>query len=193
MPDQGALLLRNGAQVFTLDVHSIDRRMIGFARSGLARACGLPAGKRILDALGGWGTDAACLASLGHRVTLCEIEPLVYVLCKERIDRLELDIDCLNVSVESFLTETTESFDVIYLDAMFDEHPSGAKSSKPMQVLSDIAYRSEIEPLLRRAQDLATDRVVVKRRRKNRAMLPPPDWTVKGKTVRFDVYRATEL
>jgi 16S rRNA (guanine1516-N2)-methyltransferase len=73
---------------------------------------------------------------------------------------------------------------------MFASRSKTALPSKRMQVLRDLAWREEVcvENWIEIAKALAKDRVVVKRRSKD-PVSTTPDWQVKGRQVRFDVYR----
>ena len=180
---------RTGNQ-FNLDQVGILSRMRAFQRSGLARACGIYRGKRVLDALGGWGTDSACLAKFGAEVTLCEINPLVFTMCRNRFLQMGLNISCILGDVTDTMRTRTGTFDVIYLDDMFPEHPTKALPAKSMQVLAELAATCDLNQLWKLALDTACERVVVKRRKNQPSELPEPDWSIKGSTVRFDVYRS---
>ena len=82
-------------------------------------------------------------------------------------------------------------FDVVYLDPMFGEHPKTAMPAKQMQVLAELAAetpRREVVELIDAARRVASSRVVVKRRASAEA-LDRPDWCIRARSVRFDVYR----
>jgi len=86
-------------------------------------------------------------------------------------------------------------FDVVYLDPMFGDHPSGALPALRMQTLATLAGEmddEELAELLRAARNSASSRVVVKRRRRAPAVAPP-DWRILGRSIRFDVYRGDAL
>ena len=79
----------------------------------------------------------------------------------------------------------------MYLDPMFGEHPKTAMPAKPMQVLAGLVGEmatGEIVELIDEARCIASARVVVKRRASAEA-LGRPDWQIRGRSVRFDVYR----
>ena len=83
------------------------------------------------------------------------------------------------------------TFDVVYLDPMFGEHPKTAMPAKQMQVLAGLVgemAKGEIVELIDEARRIASARVVVKRRASAEA-LGRPDWQIRGRSVRFDVYR----
>ena len=74
---------------------------------------------------------------------------------------------------------------------MFGEHPKTAMPAKPMQVLAGMVgemAKGEIVELIDEARCIASARVVVKRRA-SAAALGRPDWQIRGRSVRFDVYR----
>lgn len=175
---------------FNLDHADILSRMKSFHRSGLARACGIYRGKKVLDALGGWGTDSACLAKFGANVTLCEINPLVFTMCRNRFLEMNLDVACFPDDATDTMRTKCRAFDVIYLDDMFSEHPTKALPAKSMQILAELAATCDLKNLWELALKTACERVVVKRRRNQASELPEPDWSIKGSTVRFDVYRS---
>ena len=81
---------------------------------------------------------------------------------------------------------------MILLDPMFGGERGAAKPSKEIQALAaTVGADLDADALLDMAIASATQRVIVKRSR----LAPPlasrvPDWTIKGKLLRFDVYRA---
>ena len=82
-------------------------------------------------------------------------------------------------------------FDVIYLDPMFGDHPSGALPALRMQALAAVADEmddAEVAGMLAAARTSATSRVVIKRRR-HAPPVATPDWRILARSVRFDVYR----
>ena len=174
---------------FWLDQKTVKKRSRGFRQSLLARACDVVSKPRILDALGGWGTDSILLAQAGAAVTYCEREPLVSLLAQDRARLMHVAIQFHTLDVSQFLASTEATFEVVYLDPMFGDHPSGALPAKSMQVLSELAQPTDLSEVFELAVSRATNRVVVKQRRKHPTELAVPDWSLTGRTVRFDVYR----
>ena len=80
--------------------------------------------------------------------------------------------------------------DVIYLDPMFPGRRKKALPNKRMQYLNMLLGESEPfdASLLELARQRARNRVVLKRRLKDPELLAP-DWALKGRSVRYDVYR----
>lgn len=176
---------------FALNESEIERRLVGFSRSGLAKACGASRMPRILDALSGWGTDGLTLSAFGCQVVCCEVVPLVAMLSRARalIVAPETVIFCCDAV--DFMQRRSHEFDVVYLDDMFPQHPKGARPSKSLQILAELADSCDFAHVFEMALGIATDRVVVKRRRNQPPAPDNPTWSVDGKTVRFDVYRAS--
>ena len=173
----------------------IRRRVRQGRRLALARACDARPGLRVHDALGGWGTDGMVLAALGCRVHLSERNVRVYEILDARL-RAEADRwerrDSISWAHEDARDRWREEdpFDVVYLDPMFGEHPKTALPSKPMQVLAELAgamSKGEVAALIDDARRVAVSRVVVKRRSSGEA-LGQPDWRIRARSVRFDVY-----
>ena len=85
-------------------------------------------------------------------------------------------------------------YDVICLDPMFPQRRKKALPGKRMQYLGALLEQSELEAdsdaadMVLRARPHARSRVVLKRRLKD----PPAgaaDWSLKGRSVRYDVFR----
>ena len=174
---------------FQLELRQVNKRLKRIADSPLGKACNVRNRPNVLDALGGWGTDALVLSMAGCQVTHCEVSQLISLLCQDRARLLDHAINFHTVDVQEFMNDTEEQFDVVYLDPMFPAHPKGALPSKSLQVLSMLAPETEIRTLFDRALTVASERVVVKQRRKQSSLLPKPDWVLKGRAIRFDVYR----
>ena len=160
-------------------------------RSALAKACAATQGLRVHDALAGWGTDGLVLAALGCRVHMSERNPRVYSVLARRLQE-EAPVDAgLTWQLEDARSKWLErnAFDVVYLDPMFAAHPKTARPSKHMQILATIADPVEdIQAWLDAARRVASWRVVLKRRA-NAPRIDHPDWSIDGRSVRFDVYK----
>ena len=79
--------------------------------------------------------------------------------------------------------------DVIYLDPMFP-NTGNAKAKKNIQALRDLTKEDNSSSLFFIAMELASSRVIVKRH-KNSIYINnlKPNFSISGKTVRFDVYK----
>ena len=185
------------AELSGVELPDIRRRVRQGRRLALARACDARPGLRIHDALAGWGTDGLVLAALGCRVHLSEKNAEVYRILDSRL-RVESD-RLLGAQPDSLSWENEDArdrwraggdFDVVYLDPMFGAHPKTALPAKQMQVLATLAGEmsaGEIVELIEEARRVASSRVVVKRRARA-AALGRPDWQIRARSVRFDVY-----
>ncbi|TNF89835.1 MAG: hypothetical protein EP301_02195 [Gammaproteobacteria bacterium] len=157
----------------------------------LGRACGLSApGMHVLDAMGGLGVDAMALARKGARVDVVEREPMLWALLKDLIRRSgRVDVSAMLADSGEFL-KGGAFYDVIYLDPMFPPRRKKALPGKRMQYLG--ALLADTEPfdmsLVALAQTRARSRVVLKRRLKD-PLESEPDWSLKGRSVRYDVFR----
>ncbi|MFU8816995.1 MAG: class I SAM-dependent methyltransferase [Pseudomonadales bacterium] len=158
----------------------------------LVRACGVAHDfrPRVLDAMAGWGIDGLVLASRGCQVTMVERHPLVSALQQDLARRTGLADVCCRCGDGFRALEDDPGYDVVYLDPMFPQRGKGALPGKRLQVLAALAEADE-RPLalwLQTAVAVTRRRVVLKRRGKD-PLVAPPDWQIRGRTVRFDVYR----
>ena len=190
---QSRLSLQHPAYApFWLDPESIKKKVFGSTNTGLTKAIATHKHPRVLDALGGWGVDGLTLVASGCRVTLVEVHPLIFVMARNLAHDLNLSMDLHCGDAQSYLQRTTQKFDVVYLDPFFPKHPKGALSARRMQVLASVASSNgNVDDLFLKAAKVACQRVVVKHRRNQPPIFSKPDWSIDGKTVRFDVYRST--
>lgn len=189
MRDAGLVLAHPAQAVFQLHTQRVTRRSRGREPTELHRACDVRPGITILDGLGGWGVDGLSLALAGASVTLCESHPLVYVLQAELSRRLYFPAKHVYCDVLSFLSQPELDFDVIYLDPMFPSHPKNAKPNRDLAILEQLANPTLIEPIFSAAMAVANERVVIKQRLHAALTdLPDPQWSIKGRSIRFDVF-----
>ena len=175
-----------------LSTNQISRRLNTRSPLELAKACGLRPGMTILDGFGGWGVDGLTLALLGGEVTICERHPLVHMMQRDLGRRLNHPAKHVFDDVHHYLESSQSRFETIYLDPMFPVHSKSAKAQRQLEVLAELATQDGMSPIFDLALSRATERVVVKRRLKHRDLvLPKPNWSVSGRSVRFDVYRTT--
>ncbi|HEY5646569.1 MAG TPA: class I SAM-dependent methyltransferase [Pseudomonadales bacterium] len=171
----------------------IERRLQG--QFLLGRACGIRRGHplRVLDATAGMGVDGLALALSGQSVRLVEREPALWALLADLLRRfgpVSGDVDLTLGDARTFLARSAEIYDVVYFDPMFPARSKTALPGKRMQYLS--ALLGETPPIdtgtIELARHRARSRVVLKRRAKD-PVLGRPDWTIRGRAVRYDVYR----
>ncbi len=178
-----------GGAVWIRDAELVRRSARG---SDLLRACGARTRPRVLDAMAGWGVDGIVLANQGCAVTLVERHPAVAALAEDLLRRSRVTGANVRWADGFAVLRERDVWDVVYLDPMFPERHKGALPGKRMQWLAALVA-DDSRPLsewLSAATAAATDRVVLKRRRKDTA-IGRPDWQLVGRTVRYDVYRGS--
>ena len=194
MPADGTMRLsteRDVQRTGELPLPDIKRRLRQGRRSALGRACAAAPGLRIHDALAGWGTDGLVLATLGCRVHMSERSPEVYAVLAKRLAAWPGAKPTCQLEDARSRWHRRGAFDVVYLDPMFGMHPKSAQPAKHMQVLATLADAPDHEALaalIEQARGVAAARVVVKRRAST-AVVGKPDWRIRARSVRFDVYR----
>ena len=167
-------------------------------KQGLVRACKPKKGVRILDATAGWGRDAVVLASFGAEVLMLERQPVIAALLADGLGRLAHQSTSTSIMALSLLTIDAKDYlqtllpvdypDVIYIDPMHPLRQKSALVKKDMQALQQlIGADSDVHELLQLAIPRARQRVVVKWPQRLAPLLPP-NQSINGKTVRFDVY-----
>lgn len=188
--DAGGVTLKSGRRTVRFDSTEIARRARQGRRGSLARACGAAPGLAVHDALAGWGTDGLVLARLGCQVHMTETNPRVCEVLAARIEAMPpLPRPPTWACADARASWRTDRFDVVYLDPMFGG--SGALPALRMQLLAELAPEpgdAAVTELLDAARRLDVARVVVKRRRRA-PEIGSPDWCIRGRAVRFDVYR----
>lgn len=186
------LELRLGGQRAGLWIDPAELRRRSTQRSELLRACGVTGRRRpsVIDVMAGWGVDGLTLAARGCEVMLVERHAAVSALQEDLLRRSGLGgVRCRWDDGIAVLT-AFEAADVVYLDPMFPARGKGALPGKRMQWLARLGV-ADPRPLtswLDAARAKARARVVLKRRRSD-PPLAEPDWQIRGRAVRYDVYR----
>lgn len=165
----------------------------------LARAMGIHPREnpQLIDATAGLGRDSFILASLGYKLTLLERSPILHALLKDALSRASLHpvassivqgMELINTDSISWLSQ--HSADIIYLDPMFPQRQKSASVKKEMVILQDLLGKdADSSELFKAALTCATRRVVVKRPRLSEKISEQaPNFSLLGKSSRFDVY-----
>ncbi len=160
----------------------------------LARACGVTRARRpsVLDVMSGLGSDGMVLAALGCSVTLIEQHPALWALLDDYLHSQSVSkARALLADCWGWLAgQGGACCDTLYLDPFFPPRAKKALPGKAMQYLRELTgqplFESEKLDLCLRS---ARERVVLKRRLRD-PKLGQPAWQIKGRTVRYDVYRA---
>jgi 16S rRNA (guanine1516-N2)-methyltransferase len=167
-------------------------RGIGPRREDLARAVGLPAPRQlqVVDATAGWGRDSAVLAALGCAL-LADGVARASLSAEAEVQRFLPRLRLVQADAADWLmTAADPQPDVVLLDPMFPDRAGSAAVRKEMVLFQRlVGDDADAERLLAAALDRARHRVVVKRP----LAAPPlqgraPDFSLKGKSTRFDVY-----
>ncbi len=167
----------------------------------IARAVGLSKGRtpRVLDLTAGLGRDAFVLASLGCSVEMVERSPIVAALLEDGLQRAADESAVVGIIARMMLVEADAADylqrvnllpDVCYIDPMYPHSRKSALPGKEMLLFRSVVGEDQDSgELLGLAQRVARKRVVVKRPRKavflNDA---PPDFQIRGKSTRYDIY-----
>ncbi|MDO3386499.1 class I SAM-dependent methyltransferase [Gilvimarinus sp. SDUM040013] len=184
------------------------RRQFGGGKGQMiAKACGIGARVKphILDATAGLGRDAFVLATLGCSVHLLERNPMVHALLHDGLARAQLTGDTTLAGIvarmkleagdaRAFMSGP-ERFDVVYLDPMFPQRQKSAQVKKEMRAFHTLVGDDpDAGELIQLALNLARLRVVVKRPRKAPCLADmKPNYSLEGKSSRFDVYALQKM
>lgn len=177
----------------------------GVKKEDIARAVGLKkATPHIIDATCGFGQDSFILAALGCTIALCERSPITHALVSDAMTRAARDpqlsgiIQRITLHLGDSLEliphlSTHQPADVIYLDPMYPHRTKSALVKKQMRLLRNIVGKdSDANQLHSLALQYARKRVVCKRPMTADFLNnKKPDFAIKGKKHRFDVYLCT--
>ncbi len=178
--------------------HRQQKKELLLRAMGSAEGTGLT----VIDGTGGLGRDSFVLARAGYRVLVFERQPVIARLLADGLERAGRVAQTAPVVQRITLTrrdvldpletmaQQDKQVELVYLDPMFPGRRKSARVKKESRVLQLLATQQD-DParLLRAAAAACTRRVVVKRPR----TAPPlaeisPSFSLKGKTVRFDIY-----
>lgn len=201
-PD-GLALLRPGQPRLTplqvdFGTHALQRRR---GRGELlTRAVGCHKGTwRVIDATAGLGRDAFLLAAHDCKVRLLEAHPLIHALLADGLRRAATRDDLTPIVARMHLERADAcqrlcdpaiTTDAVYLDPMYPARRRRARAGREMQYFQALLDQTADEDaLLAAALSAARRRVVVKRPRKGRPLAGRvPDFSLTGRSTRFDVY-----
>ncbi len=157
---------------------------------------------RVIDCTAGLGEDSILLVAAGFTVQMFEKDPVIAALCQDALDRARNVPELSEMIARMTLTEgdsierlatLQEAPDVIYLDPMFPERKKSGQVGKKFQLLHGLEKPcEEEEEMLQAAIDAHPRKVVIKRPLKG-ALLGgrKPDFSYKGKAIRYDVILLT--
>lgn len=155
--------------------------------------------RSVVDASAGLGADAAALAAR-HEVVAIERSPIVAALLQDallraRIQDAGMPLFRLILGDARAVLPQLPAPDVVYLDTMFvAKRKKSAAVRKEMRLLrAVVGDDADAEELLQIARGCARDRVVVKRADDAPSLGAAPDFSYRGKLVRYDVYRPRSI
>ncbi len=172
----------------------------------LVRAMGRRLERRtVVDATAGLGRDAFLLACAGFQITAIERCGVLAALLEDGIERgRAVDklaeplsrLEMLHADARDYLAALREHDRpaLIYIDTMFPERAKSALVKKEMRMCRLLTGADLDAPdLLAVARRVARDRVVVKRALRSPPMdEAPPSHSLRGTTIRYDVYRGAD-
>ncbi len=159
----------------------------------------------VFDLTAGFGKDSWILASFGHSVVAFEKNKLAYLIFNEALSRTRIYFSQVPLRIRTIWGDSLEFLrgfskirkslllpwpDVIYIDPFLPPKSTEKRLPKKyIQALRIIGLEenNEVE-LIKDALNIAKKRVVVKRAPKFKGPLLDPTFSVKGKSVVFDVY-----
>lgn len=195
---QGLVLLTDAYDSFIVDWNQVkwmQRAKGGRGSDPLVKVSLAAQGAVILDLTAGWGRDALVMAHAGAKLVMLEQHPYLAALLHQAHTRLE-NINTKNLmtvvwaEAKQYLNTLALNVypDVIYYDPM---HPSRSKTAlvkKDLQVLQQlVGPNTDVLESIELARQRCLKRVVVKWPEKQPPVIAP-DFSIHGKTIRFDVY-----
>jgi 16S rRNA (guanine1516-N2)-methyltransferase len=162
----------------------------------LKKACAVNTAKpqKILDTTGGLGHDAFILALLGQKVTVVEKNAGLCILLEEALNELP-DLPYFNDAVSNItiinsdsrkLLDSVRSFDVIYVDPMFNSKKR-LKRTKQMEFL-DLYLDDYDDPAIDFFKSDFKRLVIKKELRASASIKDSSAISFKGSSIRYDVY-----
>lgn len=152
---------------------------------------------RAVDATAGMGEDSILLAAAGYDVTMYEQNAVIAALLKDALRRAKKnpvlkDIVSRMRLIEgnsiTLMKELNFIPDVIYLDPMFPARQKTGLVNKKLQLIQKLEQPCvEESELLDAALEIKPEKVVIKRPLKGAFLAEKePDYSVKGKAIRYD-------
>lgn len=199
LTDKGLFLLDTHAKSISLDWNDPmwkQRAKGGRGQDPLVKVTLAGLGASILDITAGWGRDALVMAHAGGKLTLLEKNPYMAVLLNQAYQNLEDSVLQQHIRIHFidahfYLQQLLPGNypDVIYIDPMHPQRQKKALVKKHLQVLQQFLLpNDDVKELIQLATERCKKRVVVKWPEREKALVPA-DFSVCGKTIRFDVYQ----
>lgn len=199
--DDGLTLIGNGQSLrgdFSRMLPRVSRgRLHGELLVKAAKIKGFGGTPMAIDATAGLGEDSFLLASAGFSVQLYERDPVIAALLKDALLRAaavpELSeiagrMTLIEADSQTELLEIKTSPDMVLLDPMFPARQKSALVKKKLQLFQKLESPCRDETALLNAALSAHPRKIVVKRPLNGPYLADrkPDYSIKGKTIRYD-------
>ena len=180
---------------------ALSREMLVRAAKIKGRA---PRDITVTDATAGLGGDSFILAAAGYNVVMYENDPVIAALLRDALRRAA-EVPALRGAAGRMelreedsidaLSSDAAAADIVYLDPMFPDRKKSGAVGKKFQLLQQLERPCESgRDLLAAATGAARVKVVIKRPLGGEPLGGRrPDYTLKGKTVRFDCIAVNEL
>ncbi len=152
-----------------------------------------------IDATAGMGDDSFLLAAAGFHVDMYERNPIIFELLSDTVRRAADTPETAKIAANmrvhfgdsiTAMRELESGYDVILLDPMFPAKQKSSLAKKKLQMIQHLESPcADEEEMFSAAVGAKPKKLVVKRPPKGAYLAGhKPDYSIKGKAVRFDVY-----
>jgi 16S rRNA (guanine1516-N2)-methyltransferase len=199
--DHGLGLVDDDAPDLSALVIDLSRPRRLTQRDDLVRALGWAKGlRRVVDATGGLGRDAAAIAAYGFDVVVCERAPLMVALWRDALARHQPErLRFVDVDAVAYLGGVSDDNapDVVFVDPMYPGGPRKALQQRELRLIAAaVAFEGgnghdDGGALIDAACAAACARVVAKRPKWASPLKPSPIHTWMGASTCFDLFAST--
>lgn len=194
--ENGRLMLvgKSGERPIYFDIDSIWHKLSQSKRSSedpLFKALGKDKSNLfILDGTYGTGADSLQFLNWGHKVVAYERNPKIFLLAMDAWWNFSLKDQYKEkfklIFGDVFKIDSISKFTHFYFDPMFEKTKNKSQSNKEMEIFHFLENSSATTDVF---EMLKIPFVVVKRSLKAPRLWSNVNFEVKGKTIRYDVYR----
>jgi len=144
----------------------------------------------VLDCTAGFGRDSFLLESMGHDVTMIENSPIVAMLLKNALRRSNnINIKLFFGNAYDYMKHSNEKYDYIYIDFMFEKLKNKSLSSKNDEALKMISFNDNNKnKIIQLAQSVSNKKVIVKEPRNTVSGILKPNYIIKTKLLKYNIY-----
>ena len=144
----------------------------------------------ILDCTAGFGRDSFLLDSMGHDVTMIENSPIVAMLLKNALRRSNnINIKLFFGNAYDYMKHSNEKYDYIYIDFMFEKLKNKSLSSENDEALKMISFNdNDKNKIIQLAQSVSNKKVIVKEPRNTVSGILKPNYIIKTRLLKYNIY-----